>query len=192
MAKQLGISALPQKVKKGGNLTPQTNRPSFLGNQDISLNSLDRESHSLVRDTSMGKFINGYGGDKHQITRPQRKSQRAASHEVSTFMAGHKAHQSAKEENHKNVSLSNLGDESTEFNMTNELDDKFKKYIAYKALEKERLNNASVIVSREEELLRNKQKRAYEEKFERWTQKMESIRKQNAKVSFRDESNLID
>ena len=110
----------------------------------------------MIRDTSMGKIVNGYGGEKHQITKPQRKSQRASSHEVSSFVPGHKSFQSAKEEDHKNGSLSNLGDESTEFNMTNELDDKFKKYIAYKALEKERLNNASVIVSREDELLRSK------------------------------------
>lgn len=184
MAKQLGIYILPQKQKLG-NLTPKTNgRPSFLGNNDISLNSIDKEPNSLARDSSAGRFGNGYNVDKHYLPRPQLKSKRASSHEVSTFLSSSKVHHSFKQEKDKGTSLSNLDAEFDHANILDELDDKFKKYIAYKTLEKERLQNASVIVSREDELLRNRQRKAYEEKFERWSQQMENRKKQSAKVSF--------
>lgn len=78
-------------------------------------------------------------------------------------------------------SLSNLDLETDECDVGVDLEGKFKRYIAYKRLEKERLMNASVLVTKKDEERSEQIKKAYEEKLQKWNKKQEEKEKKNKK-----------
>jgi len=169
LAKQRNIIPVA-KPTRPGTTTPRTRQISFTNTESMSAaeKELSHVTRPPTRDfnTTLAKFPTGHKTSTENPSYQSGNQGNKASEAKGTWTANMRR------------SVSNMEMEQ-EGNVTvDEIEQKFRKYLTYKTVEKERLMNASMVVTRKDEEHREELKKAYEDKLEKWNKKKHALTKQ--------------